>query len=175
MTRTAEPRPAETASPTATPAQRRARGIVLILGAIALLALIQTDVLKYYWLPLILGLTYLAGAVAGRSRGTLWAPGLITTVVGVSIALWFRDGRPTDFEFTALAVLSIGLGAVLAAGLAELLRFRIGAMSIAVPVLLLGAFLLAEQQGIDFIAGQAWIYAIGLALWGAYELRPARG
>lgn len=171
MTRTLE----TTTADAATPSQRRARGVALIVGAVVLLAFIQTGVIAYYWLPLTLGVTYLVAAIASRSSGTLWAPGLIITVVGISIALWFRDGRPIDFEFLALTVLSIGLGAALASGLAQLRHVTIGAMSIAVPVLLLGAFLLAEQREINYVAGDVWVYAAGLLLWGAYELRPARG
>ena len=49
---------------------RRARGIV---GALLIVALIETGTIPFYWFPALTGLTYLAAA-AGRSRGTLWAP-----------------------------------------------------------------------------------------------------
>lgn len=48
------------------------------------------------------------------------------------------------------------------------------AMNVAMPALLFGAFALLEQQAVKPVAGQAWFCGALLALWGAYELRPAR-
>ena len=154
---------------------RRARGIALIVGAVVMVALIETELIPFYWFPTLTGLTYLAAAAAGRSRGTLWGPGLIVTTVGLAAALWLRDGRtPDSFQFLALAVMALGLGGVLAGLLAQLRGFAIGAMSVAMPVLLFGVFALLEQQMISPFAGQTWVYAALLAVWGAYELRPGR-
>jgi len=158
-----------------TPA-RRARGIALIAGAVLIVALIETKTIPSYWFPALTGLTYLAAAAAGRSRGTLWGPGFVVTSVGLAAALWLRDGRTgNSFQFLALAVMALGLGGVLAGLLAQLRGFSISAMSIAMPVLLFGAFALLEQQAVSPFAGQIWTYAVLLALWGAYELRPSRG
>lgn len=155
---------------------RRARGIALIVGAVVIVALIETETIPFYWFPTLIGLTYLAAAAAGRSRGTLWAPGFIVTSVGVGAALWLRDGRmPDSFQFLALAVMALGLGGVLAGLLAQLRGFSISAMSVAMPVLLFGVFALLEQQVVSPFAGQTWVYAALLAVWGAYELRPTRG
>ncbi len=41
------------------------------------------------------------------------------------------------------------------------------------PVLLFGVFALLEQQMVSPFAGQSRAYAALLAVWGAYELRPA--
>jgi len=153
---------------------RRARGIALIVGAIAIVALVETEALAFYWFPTLTGLTYLGAAAAGRSRGTLWGPGLVITTVGVAAALWLRDGRmPDSFQFLALAVMALGLGGVLAGLLAQVRGLSISAMSVAMPVLLFGLFALLEQQMVSPFAGQTWVYAALLALWGAYELRPA--
>ena len=155
---------------------RRARGIALIVGAILIVALIETELIPFYWFPTLTGLTYLAAAAAGRSRGTLWGPGFVITTVGLAAALWLRDGRaPDSVQFLALAVMALGLGGVLAALLTQLKGFSISAMSVAMPVLLFGVFALLEQQMISPFAGQTWIYAALLAVWGAYELRPAKG
>jgi hypothetical protein len=155
---------------------RRAGGIALIVGAVVIVALIETELIPFYWVWALTGLTYLAAAVAGRSRGTLWGPGFVITSVGVAGALWLRDGRmPDSFQLLALAVMALGLGGVLAALLGQARGFSISAMSVAVAVLLTGVFALLEQQMVSPIAGQAWVYAGLLALWGAYELRPARG
>ena len=154
---------------------RRARGIALIVGAVLIVALIETELIPFYWFPTLTGLTYLTAAAAGRSRGTLWGPGFVITSVGVAAALWLRDGRmPDSFQFLALAVMALGLGGVLAALLTQVKGFSISAMSIAMPVLLFGVFALLEQQMVSPFAGQTWVYAALLVLWGAYELRPAR-
>lgn len=155
---------------------RRVRGVALIVGAVAIVGLIETGLVPFYWFPALTGLTYLAAAAAGRSRGTLWGPGLVITSVGVAAALWLRDARMADsFQFLALAVMALGLGGVLAALLGRVSGFAISAMSVAMPVLLFGAFALLEQQAVAPFAGQTWSYAALLAVWGAYELRPAKG
>ncbi len=153
---------------------RRARGIALIVGAVLIVALIETEAIPFYWVWALTGLTYLAAAAAGRSRGTLWGPGFVITSVGVAGALWLRDGRmPDSFQLLALAVMALGLGGVLAALLARVRGFSISPMSIAVAVLLTGVFALLEQQMVSPFAGQTWVYAGLLVLWGLYELRPA--
>lgn len=154
---------------------RRPRGVALLAGAGLMLALLETDVLRFYWVIALSGATYLAAAAAGRSRGSLWGPGFVITSVGLAAALWLRDGRPVDsFQFLALAVMALGLGGVLAALFARARGLAVSAMSIAMPVLLFGAFALLEQQAIEPVAGQAWFYAALLGVWGAYELVPRR-
>ncbi|MBC7680524.1 MAG: hypothetical protein H7233_16290 [Pseudorhodobacter sp.] len=152
---------------------RRARGIALIVGAVLIITLIETETIPFYWFPALTGLTYLAAAAAGRSHGTLWGPGFVITSVGIAAALWLRDGRMSDsFQFLALAVMALGLGGVLAGMLALARGFSLRAMSVAMPVLLFGAFALLEQQMVKPFAGQTWVYAALLAAWGAYEVRP---
>jgi hypothetical protein len=155
---------------------RRARGAALIAGAVLIVALIETGTIPFYWFPALTGLTYLAAAAAaGRSRGTLWGPGFVITSVGLAAAFWLRDGRvPDDFQFLALAVMALGLGGVLAGLLAQARGFSISPMSVAMPVLLFGGFALLEQQAVEPFAGQTWVYAALLVVWGAYELlRPS--
>ncbi len=155
---------------------RRLRGAVLILGAAAIAGLVEGGILDYYTFPLLLGLVYLAAAAISRSHETLWGPGLVTTAVGLAIALWYGAGRGGDsFQLLALTGLALGLGGVLAAALGELRGVVITPMSIALPVLLFGAFSLLEQQRVEPVTGSTWVYVALLALWGAFELRPARG
>lgn len=154
-------------------ASRKARGIALIVGGLLITALVETKTIPFYWFPALTGLVYLAAAAAGRSRGTLWGPGLVVTTVGVAAALWLRDGRPADsFQFLALAVMALGLGGVLAALLGQVKGFAVSAMSVAMPVLLFGVFALLEQQAVKPVAGSTWVYVALLVIWGAYELRP---
>ncbi len=150
---------------------RLARGIALIVGAVVIVALVETETIPFYWTWMLVGLTYLAAAAAGRSRGTLWGPGFVITSIGLAAALWLRDGRmPDSFLLLALAVMALGLGGVLAALLGQLRGFSISAMSIAMPVLLSGVFALLEQQMVSPFAGQTWAYAGLLTVWGVYEV-----
>ena len=152
---------------------RRARGLALIAGGLLILALVETGTVPYYWFPTLTGLTYLVAAAVGHSRGPLWGPGLVITSVGIAAALWLRDGKmPDSFQLLALAVMALGLGGVLAALLAQTRGLSISPMSIAMPVLLFGVFALLEQQMVAPFAGQTWVYAGLLVVWGAYELRP---
>jgi hypothetical protein len=154
---------------------RRLRGAVLLVGAVAIAGLVEGGILDYFTFPLLLGLVYLAAAAVSRSHGTLWGPGLVTTVVGLAIALWYGAGRGGDsFQLLALTVMALGLGGVLAALLGQLRGLVITPMSIALPVLLFGAFSLLEQQRVEPVTGSTWVYVALLALWGAFELRPAR-
>ena len=167
--------PAQTSASTAPATERRLRGIALIVGAVLLAVLISGGVIPRYWFPLLTGLTYLVAAAVSRSRGTLWAPGLIISTVGLAVALWLRDGKPADsFQFLALAVMALGLGGVLAALLGQLQAKAISAMSVSLSVLLFGAFLLLEQQAIAPFAGKTWPYVVILAVWGLFELRPVK-
>jgi hypothetical protein len=154
---------------------RRLRGATLLAGAVLIAVLVEGGIVAFYWFPFLTGLTYLAAAAVSRSRGTLWGPGLVVSSVGVAAASWLGDGRaPDSFQFLALAVMALGLGAVLAAGLDGLHGFAVSPMSVALPVLLFGVFALLEQQMVSPFAGQTWVYVALLAAWGAYELRPAR-
>ena len=172
MTRTTTP---AGTSPESISGERRRRGIALIMGAALIGILIEGHLLSFSWLPALIGLTYLAAAALSRSRGTLWSPGLIVLTAGLAAAVWLRSGRPADsFKFLALTVMALGLGSVLAAGLAQLRGWVITPMSVALSVLLFGVFLLLEQQAVKPLAGHAWLYVVLLALWGVFELRPVR-
>ncbi len=69
--------------------------------------------------------------------------------------------------------MALGLGGVIAAAFARLRGVTLSAMSIALPVLLFGAFALLEQQAVKPVAGRVWVYAALLALRGSYEFLPA--
>jgi hypothetical protein len=110
MTRAADTGTAATSFADGDVNARRARGIALIVGAVLIVALIETETIPFYWFPILTGLTYLAAAAAGCSRGTLWGPGFVITTVGLGAALWLRDGRmPDSFQFLALAVMAVSV------------------------------------------------------------------
>lgn len=152
------------------PGSRRTRALVLLAGALVLLLLVKGVGVRFYWVPVVLGLTYLAAAASGRSRGPLWAPGWVVTVVGLAEAAWFHAGHPANsFEFAELTLLAAGTGAVLAAAM-SVLAVQVSVMSVAMAVLLTGAFNLAEAEGVHGISGDVWFYAGLLAVWSVAEL-----
>ncbi|MEJ7764128.1 MAG: hypothetical protein WKF86_01405 [Acidimicrobiales bacterium] len=129
-------------------AARRKRAAALIAGGITMIVLVETGVLAFYWVSLMVGLTYLAAAAVGKSRGSLWAPGLMLSAAGLAIALWLRDGRlPQSLEFLGLIITALGVGAVAASFLTRA-GYAITPMSVATTVLAFGGFLLAAQRGI---------------------------
>lgn len=81
-----------------------------------MILLIEIGPVAFYWISLIIGLNYLAAAASSRSRGSLWARGLMLSVAGLIVALWIREGRsPADLQFLGLNILALGTGATVAA------------------------------------------------------------
>lgn len=166
---------ADSSTPRHASGNRAARGVALLTGAALIAGLIELGPVPYYWFVLLVGLTYLAAAAVGRSRGPLWSPGLITTSVGAAIVAWIRDGRSVDsYQFLALAAMALGLGGVLAALLAQWRGYQISAMGVALPVLLFGAFALLDQQRVDPVSGSTWVYVAALAAYGLVEVVRSR-
>lgn len=148
----------------------RRRGTVLLLGA-AVVSLVVSPVggADLYWMPLVLGLTYLLAAMAGGREGALWSAGLVVTSWAVAVLLVLTGTLQLDFA--GAAVTGLGIGAVLAS-----LLPRVGipapALSIAAPVLLVGVLELAQSQ-LHGPLDKGWAYGGLLALWGLWELRGA--
>ena len=146
----------------------------MLVGAGALLLLVKVAHQRFYWVPLLIGATYLLAAAAGRSRGALWAPGWVLAVVGATEAAWFHAGRPADsFEFAELTLLAAGLGAVVAVAM-RVVGVEVSSMGVATAVLLTGAFNLAEADAVPHVSGNAFLYAGLLACWGLAELAAPR-
>jgi drug/metabolite transporter superfamily protein YnfA len=129
-------------------ADRRKRGAALAAGGITMIILIGTGLIPFYWVVAMVGLTYLAAAAAGRSRGSLWAPGLMLVIGGLAIALWLRTGRPPGtLQFLGLTVTALGVGAV-AASFLKRAGYDITAMSVSMTLVAFGGFILTAQRGI---------------------------
>lgn len=154
---------------------RRLRGVVLVAGAVLVGVLVESGALSRLWFPLGVGLTYLAAAAVGRSRSTLWTPGIVLSAAGLTLGLWLTDGRPVDsYQLLALSLLSLGAGGVLVALLAQRGLLVVTPMSLALTTLLLGAFELLDQQRVGLPFGRTVPYLLLLGAWGLVELlRPA--
>lgn len=174
MTATSSSPHTESAGTARRPTAGPVRGAVLLVGAALLLGLVRGAGLRFYWVPLGLGLIYLVAAAVSRSRGTLWGPGWVLAAVGLTEGLWFQANRSADsFEFAELTLLAAGTGAVVAAAM-RALGVLVTAMSLALAVLLVGAFNLAEAEAVPHVAGNIWLYTGLLALWGVALLAGAR-
>lgn len=150
------------------PAARRRSGAVLLAGALLVSVVVAPGgSAKLYWMPIILGLSYLvAGVVAGKSS-LYWAAGLIVSSWGLAVLLVLRGSLTTDFAGTATT--AIGVGLVLAALLPRV-GIAVAPVSLAVPVLLIGVFQLLQAESSD-VFSKGWVYGGILAVRGLYDLR----
>jgi len=105
--------PATSTPPGPTTVHAVARGVLLLLGGVVVILVVQpVGPKQLYWMPLIIGLTYLVSSAAGGRSGGLWVPGLIVTAWGVATTTVLSGMIQADF--TATTILAIGIGAILA-------------------------------------------------------------
>lgn len=160
----------ERVQPRPTRAQAWARGVLLLIGGLVVIVLIEpVGPAKLYVMPLVIGLTYLLSSAAGGRSGGLWVPGLIVTTWGVATTTVLSGALSLDF--TAAAVLAIGVGSIAATQLPRV-GIPCNPLAIAVVVTAIGALeLLEAQAGGIFVDG--WPWGMFLVLGGLWELRPA--
>ncbi len=149
------------------PADMRKRGIVLLVGAVAIALLVkEIGPLDYYWNPPLVGLVFLAAAAVTGPRSPLWGAGLVVGFWGLSKILQSN----TDWAWTgAFSTVAIGLGGLLAAYLVTR-GFAISVASIAWPVVFIGI----GQYVHSFEGWPITAYTCGLAaVYGVAELANA--
>jgi hypothetical protein len=145
---------------------RSKRGAPLIVGAALILLLIQPigSLPPRGWIPITIGLSYVvAGLLSGR-RGILLAPGIVVAAWGVA-----PMSTNYGYDFNGMFYLCLGTGLLIAAILARRGWHEITAMSLALPVLLIGGVM-----AIAPLVGQ-WlttVLAVALAAWGLWLMRP---
>lgn len=147
---------------------RRRSALALMAGALIMLTLIQTQTVRFYYTPLIVGLTYLGAALAGRRRGTLWAPGIVTACWGIAVLLGVHGVVTIDGNLSYEIAGGIGVVIVLL-----LRRYTLTETA--------GWVGLAVSYGIillhNYAHPPAWVFhgvtfAVLLGLWSVWELRP---
>ena len=142
--------------------RRRWRWVPVLVGAVTqTLVVAPWGHLPFYLTPLVLGLTYLTAAAVGGRDATLWAPGLIITSWGLSVALVFSQTIHADF--TSVAVTAIGVGATAAALLGRV-GIRVDALAIGICVLLAGLTQLGASLGVGVLS-RGWFYGALLGVW----------
>ena len=92
------------------PAQRLRQGGVLLVGALVLLLVLGDDGRRFFFVPIGLGLVYLAAALAGGRRGGYWATALVLLGWGAAVVL-VREARP-ELDTAGLYLTGAGLGVV---------------------------------------------------------------
>lgn len=150
----------------AVPLSVRARmAVPLIVGAALILLLLQPvgSLPLRGWVPIIIGLSYVAAGLLSGRRGQLVAPGLI-------VAAWGLAPMSVNYgyEFNGMFYLTLGTGLLLAALLAER-GWHIPPMSLAIPVLFIGGTMAIAPLVSDGLTTVLAVLLVGWALW---ELRP---
>lgn len=148
---------------------RRRSGLALLAGALVMEFVIQQQVLRFYWTPLIVGLTYLAAAMVAGRRAALWAPGIVTTCWGISVLLGVHGAITIDSALSYEIAGAIGI--VIALALRAAIGLAAGPIGLVVSF---GVILLHT-----YAHAPSWIFhgvtfAILLGVWGLWELlRPS--
>ena len=147
----------------------RRRGVVLIAGGVAVALLVRpVGPLAQTWIPLLVGLAFVAAAGLTGPRSPLWGPGLVVSAYGTAEVVNAATDVPGSGAWTLVA---IGLGGLLAAYLGSR-GWAMSAASVASPVVFIGVG--------QWIAGNApdgtitWFSAAVTVLYGVAELVVSR-
>jgi hypothetical protein len=108
---------------------------VLVVGGVALLLLVRPiGPLAYSWIPLLVGLAFVAAAALTGPRSPLWGPGLVVSAYGTAeVVNLFTDVSGAG----AWTTVAIGLGGLHAAFLGSR-GWAMSAASVASPVVFIG-------------------------------------
>jgi len=147
---------------------RHRSAIALLAGALAML-LIQQQAIRFYYTPLLIGLSYLAAAAVAGRKGAFWAPGIITAFWGIAVLLGVHRVITIDGK------LSYEIAAALGVLLALVLRYAIGLAASVIGIVVSVGVILVH----NYAHPPSWVFhgitfAVLLGVWGLWELRPAR-
>lgn len=148
--------------PERTPANRIVQGLLLCAGAALLELSVGSGRISFFWLPLIIGVTYLLAAVVDGPRGGYWATALALTGWGLTVVV-AGELRPSDVDVAGLYLAGVGL-AVLAAALLRGRGFAISEPGLALTILGAGLILALSPRVDAFV--DATTYAVAVAVVG---------
>jgi hypothetical protein len=156
-----------TAGSTEPMSSRLRRAAPLFVGAGLVLFLLQPigSLPLKGWVPVLIGLAYIASGLLSGRRGVLLAPGIVIAVWGLAPMTVQYTGN----EFGGMFYLTLGTGLLIAALLAERGWSRITPMSLALPVLFIGGTMYVSSLVGDALTT---VLAVLLVAWGLFELRP---
>ncbi len=148
-------------------AVRVRQGLLLLAGGLALELLVAPDSLRFYWMPLIIGLTYLAAAAAGGRKGGYWATACVLVGWGLSVVL-IGEIRPREVDVSGAYLLGAGIGASVGALLIRA-KFEVGQLGLGVTVAAAGLLLALVGRSPE-VLGDARTYALALGAVGVFNV-----
>ncbi len=155
---------------------RLRQALLLLAGALALELLVAHGSLRFYWTPLILGITYLAAAAAGGRRGSYWATACVLMGWGLAV-VYVGETKPTDIDPAGAYLVGAGLGAVAGTILARQ-HFDVSPLGLGATAAAAGLILAISPRAPDLLY-DARTFALVIAAVGlvnlALAVRPDRG
>jgi len=140
------------------PGVRLNQAILLLAGAIFLVAIVAPEDGRFYWTPLTIGLAYLGAAIAGGRQGGHWATACGLTGWGAAVV--FAGAARPDLDISGLYLTGGGLG--IAAGLLlQRADFSVSPMGLALTVTAGGLILALTTQAAG-VLDDARTYAAAL-------------
>lgn len=150
--------------PTSTTGSRIGAGAPLFVGAALVLLLIDPigPLPTKGWVPILVGLSFVAAGLLGRRNGRHVASGL-------AIAVWGIAPLSTNYgyEFNGMFYLTLGTGLLLGAILARRGMRAITPMSLALAVLMIGGVMALAPY---LKSSLTTFLALLLVAWGAWEV-----
>ncbi len=131
-----------------------------LLGALALEALIERGSTPFYWTPLIIGLSYLAAAIAGGRSGGHWPTACVLLGWG-AVVVWIARARPAGIDPAGAYLVGVGAG-VLVAGVLLRRGFKVDVVGLGGAAV--GAGLVLALASRHDAVGEARTFAIALAM-----------
>ena len=114
------------------------RAILLVAGAAFLIVMVAPDDDRFYWTPLVLGLSFLAAAAAGPRTSGPWAPACV--LVGWGAAVVFVRLAEPDLDTSGVYLAGAGAGVMAGTELARR-GFAVDHMTLAATLVIGGALL----------------------------------
>ncbi len=141
------------------PVDVRVRQIICFLaGALAMELLVDQGEVRFYWTPLILGVTYLAAAIVGGRDGGHWSGATALTGWGLVVAYAGYE-RPQDIDISGLYIL--GIGVTFAVGAAVAARgWPISTVSLGITLGIVGGILAFSGKVDQFVDGRWYVYLL---------------
>lgn len=150
---------------------RAIQAVCFLAGALAIEVLVAKGSVRFYWVPGMLGATYLAAALAGGRTGGHWPSACVLLGWGAAVA-WAGASRLEEVDIAGLYLAGGGVGFVVAAVLARA-GWAVDLLGAGATLAIAGTILALTPQVDPF--DDAGLYALLLALVGAANLVGVAG
>jgi hypothetical protein len=140
------------------PAVHINRAILLLAGAAFLIVMVVPDDDRFYWTPLVLGLSFLAAAAAGPRTSGPWAPACV--LVGWGAAVVFVRLAEPDLDTSGVYLAGAGAGVMAGTELARR-GFAVDPTTLAATLVIGGALLALSTVAGIFVDARAYAALLG--------------